>query len=149
MDLVIREAEIRHERPRLHRWWVLDPPREVLLVHRCEQAAGDALLARDVGELGPDLAGRLCSFDRVAADAGKREEELAALLRVGIAQAVGLLHGIRGPRAVVVLRVRDERDEHVRVPGAAELEALTAVRARLVRLDPDLRRTSRDRVLLP
>src|SRR6185503_8726441 len=81
-DLLGREVELRHHRAGLHSWRVLDPFGQVRLVHRGQQPTRDARLARDIRELGSDLAAGARALDGVAARARERDEELAAALRL-------------------------------------------------------------------
>src|SRR5207302_3838297 len=101
-----------------------------------------------MGELGTDLARGGRSLDGVAPRARAREERIPSDGGLRVVQEVRLFHRVSRPRRVVALRVRDDRDEHVGMAVAAELEALSFVCPRLVRLDPERGVMSRHRVLL-
>src|SRR5205823_5226406 len=96
-----------------------------------------------------DLASRARALDGVAAGARERQEGLAPLLRGRIVQPVRLDERALCPRRVLLGRVHDERDEHVGMPGTAELEALALVGPWLIGLDPEIGLPPRYGVLLP
>src|SRR2546425_3536328 len=86
VDLLVGQhaLELLHHDARLEGGRVADPLGEVLLVHRREHAR-DVLLARDVREVGPDLARRRRPLHRVTAGARTGEERLTAGLGLGVA----------------------------------------------------------------
>src|SRR5438034_6490188 len=99
-------------------------------------------------ELRPDLARCSRPLDGVAAAAGACEDSIVAGLRLWRGQAHLLLQCRLGPGRVLALRVRHDRDEHVGVAVAAELEALPLVRPGLVCLYPHRGGVARHGVLL-